>query len=102
MKPTSPSVIERRLARHDLRASSHRACWVADCLFRPQTDPNVRPIQPRVDDPSRRAFRRMSTDMLARLDRPKAVEMFVFALVTAITAWQLVSLLMLMAETAPG
>ena len=44
----------------------------------------------------------MSTDMLARLDRPKVIEMIVFALVTAITAWPLVSLLVVMAETGPG
>jgi hypothetical protein len=102
MKPTSPIIVERRLAWHDHRASSHRAYSVAVCLFRPQTDPNVRPIQARADDPSRRDFRRMSTNMLAGLDRPKVIEMILFAFVTAITAWPLVSLLMLMAETVPG
>jgi hypothetical protein len=102
MKPTSPFIIERRLARHDHRACSRRAYSAGDSLFRPQADPNVRPIQPRADEASRGDFRRMSAEMLECFNRSKAGEIVVFAFVIALTAWPLLSLLMLMAETVPG
>ena len=44
----------------------------------------------------------MSAEMIADLDRPKWLEVTVFALVTAVAAWPLLSLMMLLAETVPG
>jgi len=102
MKPTSPSIIDRRLARHDSRAWSGHACSAGVCFFRPQADPELRQIQPSADDTSRRDFRKMTMQMLADQDRPKAVEIVVYLFVTAIVAWPLISLLMLLAETVPG
>jgi len=44
----------------------------------------------------------MSAEMLECFNRSKAGEIIVFAFVIALTAWPLLSLLMLMAETVPG
>ncbi len=102
MKPTSSSIIERRLARHDHRARSRRAHPVIDCFFRPQADATLGQTQRRADDSARRAFRRMTAEMLVTRDRYQSLEKMVFALVTALTAWPLVSLLIVLAETVPG
>jgi hypothetical protein len=53
--------------------------------------------------PELRAFRQMSQDLLAREERRNyVIEMIVFGLVIALVAWPLVSLLIVLAQTARG
>lgn len=103
MKPTSTSTIEHRLARHDRRARGHRAFPITDYFFRPDTDVTAGHAQrARTGFSSRRAFRRMIAIMMTKKDGPDRLEMFIYGLVTVISAWPLVQLLIVLAQTANG
>ena len=102
MKPITISKIEHRLARHDRRAQSDRAFPATDYFFRPQPDSTLGRAGHRPSDAARRAFRRMTLEMLAKSERRDPLEMTVFAIVIAIIAWPLVSLLIVLAQTANG
>jgi hypothetical protein len=102
MKPTTTSKIEYRLARHDRRVRSFRAFPATDHFFRPETDVTLGHAWRRPSDRARRAFRRMTLEMLAKHERDEPLELTVFAFVTAIVAWPLVSLLIVLAQTANG
>jgi hypothetical protein len=102
MKPTTTSKIEYQLARHDRRARSNSAFPATDLFFRPQLDGTLGPAGRRPSQRARSAFRRMTLEMLAKHERIDPSEMFVFAIVTAIVAWPLVSLLIVLAQTANG
>jgi hypothetical protein len=102
MKPTSTSTIEPRLARHDRRARGHRALPITDYFFRPDTDVTAGHAQRRTGFSSRRAFRRMIAIMMTKKDGPDRLEMLIYGLVTAISAWPLVQLLVVLAQTAKG
>jgi len=99
MKSTTISKIEHRLARHDRRTQSNRTFPATDYFLRPQPDITLGRTG---RDPARRSFRRMSAKMLARLNRRDPVELIVFAIVIASIAWPLVSLLIVLAQTANG
>jgi hypothetical protein len=100
MKPTTTSIIEHRLARHDRRAPSFRAFPATDHSFRPQTDGPLGHARRRASERARRAFRRMTLEMLAKHERDEPLELTVFAFVAAIVAWPLVSLIIVLAQTA--
>jgi len=102
MKPTTTSKIEHRLARHDRRAQTNRAFPVTDCFLRPQPDANLGRAWRPPSEGARRAFRRMTLEMLAKHERIDQLEQTVFAIVIAIIAWPLVSLLVVLAQTANG
>lgn len=102
MKPTTTSTIEPRLARHGRRAHRQRAFPATDYFFQPETDATLGRAPQRAADPARRAFRRMTTEMLATQNRRDPLELTVFAIVIAIIAWPLVSLLIVLAQTANG
>ena len=102
MKPTTTSRIEHRLARHDRRARSNSAFPATDHFFRSQ--PTARSAAPGVSlsERARSAFRRMTLEMLAKHERIDPLELAVFSIVIAIIAWPLVSLLIVLAQTANG
>ena len=103
MKPTSISKIEHQLARHDYRARSDRHFPVADYFLRPKPDvPFGRAGYHPSGDPARSAFRRMTAEMMETQSRRDSAEMIVFALVIAIITWPLISLLIVLAQTANG
>ena len=102
MKPTTTSKIEHRLARHDRRARSNRTFPATDYFLRPQPDVTLGRAWRRPSERARRAFRRMTLDMLAKHERIDQLELTVFAIVIAIIAWPLVSLLIVLAQTANG
>jgi hypothetical protein len=102
MKPITTSKIEHRLARHDRRARSLRAFPATDYFFQPETSDTLASAPQRQADPARRAFRRMTTEMLATQNRRDPLEMILLAIVIAIIAWPLVSLLIVLAQTANG
>jgi hypothetical protein len=103
MKPTTTFKIEYRLARHDRRAQRNRAFPATDHFFRSQ--PDGAPLgraRSRPSEGAPSAFRRMTLEMLAKHERIDLVEVTVFAIVIAIVAWPLVSLLIVLAQTANG
>jgi hypothetical protein len=102
MKPITTSKIEHRLARHDRRAQISRTFPATDCFLRPQSDSMLGHAGHRPSERARRAFRRMTLDMLAKHERIDTLELTVFAIVIAIIAWPLVSLLIVLAQTANG
>jgi hypothetical protein len=102
MKPTPIFKIEHRIARHDGRAPSNRAFPAIECFFRPETDTTLGRAGRRPSDGARRSFRRMTLDMLAKHERIDPLELTVFVVVIAIIAWPLVSLLIVLAQTASG
>ena len=102
MKPTTTSKIEHRLARHDRRARGNSAFPATDLFFRPQPDGTLDHADRRPGERARRAFRRMTLEMLAKHERIDPLELTVFAIVVAIIAWPLVSLLIVLAQTANG
>ena len=102
MKPTTISKIEHRLARHDRRAQSNRTFPATDYFLRPQPDLTLGRAWRPPSEAARRAFRRMTLDMLAKHERIDLLELTVFAIVIAIIAWPLVSLLIVLAQTANG
>ena len=103
MKPNSlPAIdIEYRLARRDGRTMSDRTFPSPDYSYQPQADR----LPGHARQPSqraRRAFRRMATEMLARHERDEPMELLLMAFVTAIAAWPLADLLIVLAQTANG
>ncbi|MGH8094033.1 MAG: hypothetical protein ACREIF_11265 [Chthoniobacterales bacterium] len=102
MKPTSIAPIGYQLARHDRRVHDRRVCPVTDYFFRPLADVAVGRVGPRPGGRARRAFCRMTAEMVAKHKRDEPLEIFVFALVTLVVAWPLVSLLVVLAQTAGG
>jgi hypothetical protein len=102
MKPTSISAIEHRLTRHDGRSESRRNFPATDYFFRPQTGAPLGRVPRRPSDRSRRAYRRMAAEMQSKYERDEPVELLLFGLVTALAAWPLVDLLVVMAHTANG
>jgi hypothetical protein len=102
MKLTTTSRIEHRLGRHDRRARSNSAFPATDHFFRSQPDGILGHAGGRPSQRARSAFRRMTLEMLAKHERIDPVELAVFAIVVAIIAWSLVSLLIVLAQTANG
>ena len=103
MKPTSISKTEYQLARHDCRARSDRHFPATDHFFRPQPDVTLgRAGHHPSGDPARSAFRRMTAEMMETQSRRDTVEMIVLAIVIAIITWPLISLLIVLAQTANG
>ena len=102
MKPTTTSKIEHQLARHDRRARSNSAFPATDRFLRPQPDATLGRAWRPPSDGHASAFRRMTLNMLAKHERIDPLELTVFAIVIAIIAWPLVSLLIVLAQTANG
>ena len=103
MKPTSISKTEYQLARHDCRARSNRRFPATDRFFRPQPDVTLgRAGHHPGGDPARSAFHRMTAEMMSSQTRRERPEMIVYAIIIAIIAWPLVSLLIVLAQTANG
>ena len=93
---------EYRLARHDGRTMSDRTLLSPNYFYQPQADRLAGHARGRPSGRARRAFRRMTTEMLARHERDEPMELVLLAFVTAITAWPLVDLLIVLAQTANG
>jgi hypothetical protein len=102
MKPTSISNTDQQLARIDRRAASGRAFLATDYFFRQQADAPLGRGRRRPGDRARRAFRRMTAEMLIKHGRDEPMELFLFGFVAAIAAWPLVDLLIVLAQTANG
>jgi hypothetical protein len=102
MKPLTTFSIKHQLARHDRRVGGQRAFPVTDYFFQPETDAAPVHTEQRAADPARSAFRRMTLDMMARHERVDPLELAVFAIVIAIISWPLISLLIVLAQTANG
>ena len=100
MKPIYKSTIEHRLGRHDRRAGDNYLEFPStDCYYRlPARLPFGRAGNTR----SRRTFRRMVAEMMAKNDRLDEPEMILFAFVTALAVWPLVDLLIILMQTAKG
>ncbi len=102
MKPITTSSNQHQLARHDHRARRQRAFRATDYFYQPETGAtSVRPAQ-RAADPALRAYRRMTAEMMATQNRRDPLEMIGLAIVTAIIAWPLIDLLIVLAQTANG
>jgi hypothetical protein len=102
MKPITTSKIERRLARHDRQTHNDRVFPATDHFFQPETDSTLGRTRRRPSDGARRSFRRMTLEMLEKHERVDPLELTVFAIVVALIAWPLVSLLIVLAQTANG
>ena len=102
MKLTTTSKIKHQLARHDRRARSNSAFPATDHFFRPQPDDTHERAGRRPSERARSAFRRMTLEMLAKHERIDPLELAVFAIVVVIITWPLVSLLVVLAQTANG
>jgi hypothetical protein len=102
MKPITTSKIEHWLGRHDRRAQTNRAFPTTDCFLRPQPDATLGRAWRSPSEGARRAFRRMTLDMLAKHERIDSLEMRVFATVIAMIACPLISGLIVLAQTANG
>jgi hypothetical protein len=98
MKPTVTAKIEYQLARHDPRAGSGDAFPVTDHFFRPEGEASPGPVRYRRGHRARRAFCEMIAEMLIKHERDEPIELFLFAFVTAIAAWPLVDLLIVLAR----
>jgi len=81
---------------------SHRAFLSPDYFYQPQADPLPVHARRQPSERARRAFRRMATEMLARHERDEPMELLLMAFVTAIAAWPLADLLIVLAQTANG
>jgi hypothetical protein len=104
MKSLSLLTNGKSLARHDARGPA-RGFWRPDCHFQSHADgvavvPETRSLPARAD---LRAFRRMSNDYFKHESgREYLIELLVYALVAGLAAWPLISMLMVLAETARG
>ena len=58
--------------------------------------------RPTVGNAELRAFRQMSSSLLKEESRSGFLEMLVFALVAGVAAWPLISLVIVLAQTARG
>ncbi len=101
----TPSILnpKQSLARHDARAQARTRSYPrTDYLFR---SPATGAVATRIERPAAssaelRAFRQMSSDRLAEGKVSYLIEMLVFAVVIGLIAWPLISLLVLMSQTA--
>src|SRR5689334_539722 len=102
MKPNSLPAIDARYrpARHDSRTRSNRSFLPTGYLYQPQTDSLDGHTARQPGERARRAFHRMSTEMLARYQRDEPIESAFMAIVTAVAVWPLVDLLIVLAQTA--
>ena len=100
MKPITNLRITHRLARHRYSASNERAFPATDYFFRPQPEDTLGRAGRGLSDRGSSAFRRMTREMLAAHRKDEPLEMIVLAFVTAIVAWPLISLLVVLAQTA--
>ncbi len=107
MKPLSLFTTGQPLARHDDRA------WRGRLRSFPQTDyqfqihgedvVTAREQRTTVGSADLRAFRKISSDFAGeKTHRGAIIEMMVFALITGLIAWPLISLLIVLAQTARG
>ncbi len=103
----TPSILNPKQshARHDARAQDRSQSFPrTDFLFRsPATATGA--VATRIERAAAssaelRAFRQMSSDRLAEGKVSYLVEMLVFALVIGLIAWPLISLLIVMSQTA--
>jgi hypothetical protein len=102
MKPTTTWKIEHRLVRHDRPAESRRACPATDYNFQSQPETGLGRAPDHPGRRARRAFRRMTGEMLLNHERDEPIELLLFGFVTVIAAWPLVDLLIVLAQTAKG
>ena len=106
MKILSRTANHRTLARHDAREQNFRGANPrTDYDFRPATNDVAVANRPAAGKSASdlRAFRRMSQELLNEEDRRNYVlEILVLGLVIAIAAWPLISLLVVLAQTASG
>lgn len=99
MKPATPLTITHPLARHDRRDRRNQAFPTTDYHFRPETSA-TRASQRPPDAAAARSFRRMTTELLAAQNRRVPLELIVLAFVTAIIAWPLLDLVIVLVQTA--
>jgi hypothetical protein len=102
MKPNIITQIEHQLARHHRRKRTRSILPETECFFRPQTDAISDRAWRHPSDRSRRAFRRMMLNMLAKHGRDEPLEISLYGFVTAIAAWPLVTLLIVLAHAGHG
>ena len=102
MKPNTITQIEHQLARHDRREPTQSILPATDCFFRPQTDTVPGCASRHPSDRSRRAFRRMMLNMLAKHERDEPLEIALYAFVTAVAAWPLITLVIVLAHAGHG
>lgn len=106
MKITPILANQRSLARHESRElDAGLRMPRTDYAFRETADNSTvatSSVKRRLR-PELRAFRQMSQDLLAREERRNyIIEMIVFGLVIALIAWPLISLVIVLAQTARG
>lgn len=106
MKTLSQLSNEETFARHDDRAKSNRRGFpCTDHCYQPTVDDVAVATKSPVGAAKRdlRAFRKMSEDLMAEEIRHNYVpEIVVLGLVIGIVAWSLISLLIVLAQTANG
>jgi hypothetical protein len=102
MKPNTITQTEHQLARHDRRESARSILPAPESFFRPQTDTVSGRAWRQPSARSRRAFRRMMLNMLAKHERDEPLEIASYAFVTAIAAWPLITLVIVLARTGHG
>lgn len=107
MKPLSLSTTGQPLARHEDRARRSHARNFPQTNYHfhaPAEDVvTVRDQHRTVGTAELRAFRQLSNEYLSeKTHRGYVVEILVFAIVAGLFAWQLISLLILLAQTANG
>ncbi len=107
MKPLSLFTSGQSLARHDDRAphSPLRSFPPTDYHFHTSAEDvvAVRDERATIESAELRAFRKISIDFMdGETHRNSSIEMVVFALVTGVVAWPLISLLIVLAQTANG
>lgn len=106
MKPLSLFITAQRLARHDNRARRRPpALPQTDYHFQTHLEEatTARDQRSTIGSPDLRAFRKISSDFMGEeTRRGSIIEMAVFALVAGVVAWPLISLLIVLAQTANG
>jgi hypothetical protein len=105
MKSSSLQIVKSSHGRHDGLARHHTQPFPQTDYHYQATAGAVAPRQAptRIARPDLREFRKISSDfMAAETHRDYAAEAVMLAVVAGLAAWGLVSLLILLAQTAPG
>jgi len=106
MKPISHHSSKKVLSRHDYGVvHSPRAFPKTDYCFQATAEAvdSSRASRQRLESADLHAFRRISSEfMAAETHREYVAEAALFALVTAVAAWPVISMLIVLAQTARG
>jgi hypothetical protein len=103
MKPITNLTINDQLPRHDLEGQTMPHFPATDYFFQEEAVSSHSRIHHQTADPAAcRSFCRMVTETVAAQSQRDPLEMLVLAVLSALLAWPLVDLLIVLAQTANG